>query len=274
MPILSRFIEGLYFKNDSRSYWRPEHFGVTAQPFQTSGKSSESISGLLLKAAAGKRLGTVMFFQSLHYNLQFHIPQVAFLCRGGWNVLMFDYAGFGLSGGRPRLDGLIDDAQAAYSWWKSHTEMHDNLFLFSQGFGCGPALQFYQKHEEQVKGIVLESAYASKKGWAKDRWGPVIGDFAASQVTAQSPDPVSILPFVKVPLLMIFPERDNYIHANERKAVMNALPKKAQTWIVPNAKFLSIFVGKNTSWHEGFLNFLKANASEVSSGGKRKRKRS
>ncbi|HIU83963.1 MAG TPA: alpha/beta fold hydrolase [Candidatus Aphodousia gallistercoris] len=255
MSFLSEFIEGILFKNDHRNYWRPQHFGMIGEPFKVKNSSDLSIEGVLLKPIDVEVKGTVLFFESAHYNLQFHLPQVSCLCRKGYRVIMFDYSGFGGSEGKPSFNGLANDAECVFKWVATRFKQ-DKLIFFAQGIGCDVALQLYKRHEDKVAGLILESAYASRKGWIKDRWGPVIGDFAASCLKCSAPEPSAILPFVKVPVLMVFPGRDNYIHSAQRKALLKILPKSAEILKVPEAKFLSVFVGKPNRWHDALLNFI------------------
>ena len=255
MAFFSDFIEGIIFKNDARRYWRAEHFGMTGESIKIKKSATDTIDALMLKPSQSEVLGTVLFFESAHYNHQFHIPQVSYLCQQGFRVVMFDYSGFGLSSGKPSFDGLISDAECVYHWLKTHFNREKFLF-FAQGIGCDVALRLYQKHSEDIAGLVLESAYSSRKGWIKDRWGPVVGDLAAAMLKSDAPEPYTILPFVKAPVLIVFPEKDNYVHDAQRKAVLKVIPKSAEMMRVPKAKFLGVFIGKPNVWHEKLLKFF------------------
>ena len=136
---------------------------------------------------------------------------------------------------------LLDDAQSVFSWFKQSEYYRGKIALFAQALGCDAALQFYSQHNSDVCGVALESCYATRRGWIKDRWGPLIGDFAALQLDVKAIEPADILPSIRVPLLEIYPEKDTYVHAAQKKAVFDLTPKSAEIWTVAGAKSLNVF---------------------------------
>lgn len=241
MGLMSGFVEGFFFNTDNRTYWLPQHFGLKAKRFKTTAAAGHQIAGFILESKKKDTIGTILFFTPALYNVSFNIGQAAFLTDYGFNVLMFDYSGCGDSQGHSTIAGLQSDAQAVFDWFKHSEYSKGKVALFAQALGCDAALQFYAKNEREVCGLALESCYASRQGWIKDKWGPVIGDLAASQLAVGAVEPQEVLPTIRVPLLEIFPEKDTYIHSNQKSAVFNVTPKSAEIWNVSGAKSLSVF---------------------------------
>ena len=241
MGLMSGFVEGFFFNRDNRTYWLPQHFGLKAKRFKTTAAAGHQIAGFILESKKKDTIGTIFFFTPALYNVSFNIGQAAFLTDYGFNVLMFDYSGCGDSQGHSTIAGLQSDAQAVFDWFNHSEYSKGKVALFAQALGCDAALQFYAKNEREVCGLALESCYASRQGWIKDKWGPVIGDLAASQLAVGAVEPQEVLPTIRVPLLEIFPEKDTYIHSNQKSAVFNVTPKSAEIWNVSGAKSLSVF---------------------------------
>lgn len=263
MSVLSAFVESLFFSTDSRSYWQPGHYGLKGAGFKTTNASGHQIDGMVLQPREGTEpLGTVLFFHAAQFNRQFNLPQVVFLALAGYRVVLFDYSGCGLSTGKTTLDGLGEDAEAVLQWMDASEAPAARVVLFGEGVGCDAALQFYEAHPDRVRGLLLESPYASRRGWAKDRWGPVLGDLAARLLRYGATEPAAVLSQVKVPVVLIYPARDTFVHRAQRQAMLSAAPRQTTVWEVPKARFLGIFAGPQGEWHQAVLKWLKKLSSK------------
>ncbi len=78
----------------------------------------------------------------------------------GVTVLIFDYRGYGRSGGRPSEKGLLADARAARAWlaWRAGVP-EDQIVLLGHALGSGVAVDLAAR--EGAKALVLESAFTS-----------------------------------------------------------------------------------------------------------------
>ena len=255
MGFMSGFVEGFFFNTDNRTYWLPQHFGLKSKRFKVTVASGHKVSGLMLESNKDTINGTVFFFPPAFYNSSFNLGQVAFLTNYGFQVLLFDYSGSGDSAGNCSIDSLLDASESVYNCFLSSEYYTGKIVLFAQALGCDAALQFYSKHSDDICGLALESCYASRRGWIKDKWGPVIGDLAAAQLSINAVEPKDVLPTIRVPLVEIYPEKDTYIHSSERKAVFDITPKSAEIWSVLGAKSLNVFP-QPSPWQEKLVNFF------------------
>ena len=263
MSFLKDFVEGQFFSADSRTYWNPWHFGLKGEPFSCQSASGAVIDALVLPAQKDQKYcapkGTVFYFHSAQFNLQYNLMQVAYLAHEGFTVVLFDYGGCGRSTGRSSVRSMVDDAEAVYEWMQNEGGewcTPQNLALFAQGVGCDAALGFLNRHQDSVRGLVLESAYATRKGWIRDRFGPIVGDFLAKQVEEADPTPCEMLSQIRKPLIVVCPGRDSFIHAAQRKAVLDAVPQQAEVWKVHGKSFLGVFSGNRSEWHDALVRFF------------------
>ena len=155
MSFISSIAENAFFNVDRRNYWQCSHYGLKSQSFQYQSQTGDVISGQILIPRTNKVKGTVFYCHSAQFNLEFNLPQVAFLCQEGYQVVMFDYAGSGQSTGEIELDGLLVDASAAFNWFMVSEFYTPTVTLFAQGVGCDAALQLYEKYPQAINAIVL-----------------------------------------------------------------------------------------------------------------------
>ena len=261
MNLLHRIAENAFFSVDNRSYWQARHYGLDCHLFQCLSKTSDDIHGQILLPKNKAIKGTVFYCHPAVFNLEFNLPQVAFLCQEGYQVVMFDYAGCGQSSGETQLDGLYTDTQAAFDWWKQSDYFSPKVALFAQGVGCDAALQLYEEESDLIDALILESPYCTRKGWIVDRWGPVLGHIAASQLITFTHEPAEIISNVKVPLLLIYPEHDQHTHKSEKQALLKLIPPTTTIWNVPKKKFLETFGDKSNEWHERLIQYLNQKLS-------------
>lgn len=255
MAFITAFVESFFFNPDSRTYWHPTHYGLASESFSCLTSVGNQLSGIVIPAHVKTVKGTVLFFHAGTMNREYHLIQPIFLAEAGFNVVLFDYSGFGQSTGNASLDNLLPDGEAVIDFLDQSPWKQDGYIFFAQGEGCDAALQVADKHPDKTAAIMLESCYATRRGWIKDRWGPVIGHAAASQIECKAVEPAEALSRVKAPLLLIYPGDDSFVHSSERKAAIAAAAGRAEVWNVPKAKFLGIFGGRPSEWHSALIRF-------------------
>ena len=76
------------------------------------------------------------------------------------NVLVFDYAGYGKSGGKPTAPGVLDDGLAAINYLIQRENIPvDQIILYGFSLGGSVAVDLASKYE--VKGLIVESSFTS-----------------------------------------------------------------------------------------------------------------
>lgn len=80
----------------------------------------------------------------------------AWIARAGYNVLLAEYRGYGMSTGRPALVGMLDDVSAIV---QSLGIPDSQIVLFGRSIGSLYAVHGVSRHP-QVAGLILESGVA------------------------------------------------------------------------------------------------------------------
>src|SRR4029077_8062694 len=96
-----------------------------------------------------------------------HFPLALFLLKQGFDVLAFDYEGYGASEGRPSPQNLVDDGIASVRYAQAHLrDPATGVAVFGQSLGGSTAI-VVTAEEPLVKAAVIEAAFSSHAAMAR-----------------------------------------------------------------------------------------------------------
>ncbi len=81
----------------------------------------------------------------------------------GMNFLVVDYRGYGWSGGIPTVSNMLRDAEILFQEtrnWLSINQFSGAFFLMGRSLGSVPAIDLAENHDDDIKGLILESGIA------------------------------------------------------------------------------------------------------------------
>jgi len=121
--------------------------------------------------AQGENRGTLLFMHGNGQNISAHLGAVYWLPKQGYEVLMFDYRGYGQSTGTPAIAGVIEDARNMLSWAATDSCSHGRtLTVMGHSFGASLAIyvtaQFPEK--QKLNGLVSISAFSDYREISRD----------------------------------------------------------------------------------------------------------
>ena len=80
--------------------------------------------------------------------------------KGGYNVLAFDYPGYGTSEGKPDEAKLIETVEAAYKYLTTEKRIPGNrIIIYGRSLGGGPGTDLASR--KPVGGLILEATFTS-----------------------------------------------------------------------------------------------------------------
>jgi fermentation-respiration switch protein FrsA (DUF1100 family) len=148
---------------------------------------------------------TIIFCHGNGGNISHRLEKIRILNGVGLNVLIFDYRGYGSSGGSPSEEGLYLDADVVFSYLVHIRKVpSDRLILYGESLGAAVAIKLAGKHT--VAGIIIEGGFSSVKEMAK-RIFPFIPGF----IYKSRFDSVSGIRDVIVPKLIIHAKNDEIV---------------------------------------------------------------
>ncbi len=148
-------------------------------------------------------------------------PKLSEIRTLGFNVLAYDYQGYGTSTGKPTESHTDQDIDSAYNYLTQRLKISpETIILFGRSVGSGPTLDLAVR--KPVAGVILESAFTS-----------------AFRVVL----PFPILPFdkfnnldkikqIKCPVLVMHGQMDSVVPFSHGEKLFAATPKaKLSLWI-------------------------------------------
>jgi hypothetical protein len=189
--------------------------------------------GWYFRAGAQPAEGTVIYFHGNGGNLSYCDWVGEQLARRGFDVLLFDYRGYGQSEGSPVGEReLYADADAAYDFVvKERGADPRRVALYGQSLGTAAAVDLAAR--KACGALVVESGLSS----AADMAGVVIPWLPGfvRGLTKNKFDSKSKLQRVGCPVFVAHGDRDQIIPASQGQSLFDAAPEPKQLKIVKGA---------------------------------------
>lgn len=191
----------LLFYPDKGQPLTPDKAGLQYRDLTLTAADGTHLHAWWLPAKAGVPVkGTVLHLHGNGGNMSYHLGGSWWLPAAGYQVLLLDYRGYGLSEGEPTLPAIYQDIDAAFAWLAEQPEVKGKpLVLLGQSLGGSMGVHYLASHPEQLhrlKAMVFDGMPASYRD---------IGRVALSTSWMTWP--------FQVPLSWIVPDSDSAIHS-------------------------------------------------------------
>lgn len=139
-------------------YATPREFGLVPEEVRFPARDGVMLHGWMFRAE-GEPVGTVLHLHGNAGNITGHFPHVAWLPARGWNVLTFDYRGYGESDGQVTREGTIHDAHGALDFLLGREDVNpERLVAFGQSLGGAVGIVLAAEREE-IRGLASHGAF-------------------------------------------------------------------------------------------------------------------
>jgi fermentation-respiration switch protein FrsA (DUF1100 family) len=125
----------------------------------------------------GKLRGTILFLHGNAGNISTHVGAVLWLAMEGYQVFLFDYRGYGRSGGTPGMEGIHVDALAAIDrLFRTEGVDKDRIVVFGQSLGGAVAVYAVANspHRDRIRALVIDSAFSGYRRIAREKISKVV----------------------------------------------------------------------------------------------------
>jgi len=198
--------------------------------------------------------GTIVFSHGNAGSLGHHLGFVMWLVEAGYNVMMYDYRGFGKSGGTVDRRGMIDDVKAALAHVMARKDI-DPKRVVSYGHSLGGAQSITALAESPVHGlgaVIIDGAFASYQSMARI----VAGQLGASLVT----DELAPKDFVKklppIPLLVVHGKQDEVVPFAQGKQLYDAAKQPKTLFEPETGRHGTALSGNNGAYRKKMILWL------------------
>jgi fermentation-respiration switch protein FrsA (DUF1100 family) len=212
----------------------PGEAGMAYEDVELTASDGVGLHGWWVPAPGSSR-GAVVFCHGNAGNISHRIDSIRIFRNLGLDTLIFDYRGYGRSGGSPSEGGLYRDAEAAWGHVTGERGTSpDRVLIFGRSLGGAVAAQLASRHSPRA--LILESTFSSIPDMGRELypWLPrrlARYEFAAAEYVKE----------VSCPLLVI--------HSAEDEIVPCELGRRVYDAATCRKRFLEISGGHN----EGFM---------------------
>ena len=283
-----RILDGLFFRPTHRAYASPRQFGLAYEEVRFSAGDGPTLHGWFFPSRtnvsstvlepekvadasmarlssgltdAAQAVGTIVHFHGNAGNITSHFPQVAWLPAFGWNVLCFDYRGYGRSEGRPSRDGLVRDGHAAIDYVRSRPDVDPaRIVVFGQSLGAAVAVVVVAARED-VAGLVCDGGFSHYRrvvAWHIRR-NPLLRvvAFWIPWLMDDGYDPIdSVARVAPTPLLILHGTADDVVDPAMAWELYQAAGEPKELWMIEGAGHYEALGTRADEWRPRLLAFV------------------
>ncbi len=159
--------------------------------------------------------GSIVFSHGNAGSIGHHLGFVMWLVEAGYDVFMYDYRGFGKSGGALDRQGMVEDVKAAFAYVSKRPGV-DTGKIVSYGHSLGGAKSVAAIAESGLPGlkaIVIDGTFASYQ-----QMGRLIGGQLGADLISDELSPKDFIGLIKdIPMLVVHGERDEVVPFSQAK---------------------------------------------------------
>jgi len=221
-------------------------------------------AGSLFKDVKQPIKGTVVQFHGNGQNMTTHFMSYIWMIYEGYNLLCFDYRGYGLSDGKPDQPGVYLDSLAAMTW-PIENKKELPLILVGQSLGGAILMRSFPdfKSRPLVKAVVIESSFYSYQALGSD----ILSRFfltwpfqwlGHAWISDQF-SPEDFIPQISpTPLLVIHGDQDPVIPLRFGEEIFRRAKEPKTFWKVEGGSHINEMVNSKLSriYQPKLLNFL------------------
>jgi len=234
----------------------PETWGFKYEDVRFDSGDGTALHGWFMPARGKRTKGTIVFSHGNAGSVGHHLGFTMWLVEGGYNVLMYDYRGFGKSAGSVDRRGMIDDVKAAFAYVGQRKDV-DRTRLISFGHSLGGAKSITALGESPVPGvraIIIDGTFASYQAMAR----AVGGQLGEDLVT----DELSPLGFVSklpaVPFLVVHGTKDEVVPFKQGLSLFENAHEPKTMFTVEEGTHGGSLVRDNGAYRKQVLAWLEA----------------
>jgi pimeloyl-ACP methyl ester carboxylesterase len=265
----------LYYPTRVR-YVDPDKLKFRPEEIHFAGADEVDTVGWYFKAGAKPAPVTFLFFHGNGQNLSAHFASLYWLLEHGYDFLIFDYPGYGISEGQPTPANTVDTGRRALNWLRQKVP-HSKFAIFGQSLGGAVALQtvIEETNRNDLCLVVVESTFPSYRRAGSDlmaqsaftwplQWLAyvVLSDRKAPRERVAEISPL--------PLIVMHATKDSIVRFSSGQKVYELAKEPKQFWEDPDGEHITAFVGSNRSiFRKRLLESLRTTCRAESVAGER-----
>ncbi len=188
--------------------------------------------------ASGEPRGTIVHCHGNGGNITGHYKYTEWLSPHGWNVLCFDYRGYGRSEGVPTRAGTVTDAHRAIDYAINRPDVDESaVAMLGQSLGAAVGIVVAAQRTD-LQAVIIEGAFASyqtaanfvcRQNWLL--WG--VAPIISKALIAQGLDPIDhVADIAPTPLLLVAGTNDHICDYRQTLQLYEKANDPKSKWII------------------------------------------
>jgi fermentation-respiration switch protein FrsA (DUF1100 family) len=240
----------LYFP--SREFVQtPERVGLSYREAEIATDDGERLHGWRI-GPPGDVLGHILLCHGNAGNVGDRLLHAAFLTAAGFDVLLFDYRGYGHSTGRPSERGTYRDARAAHGWLVAQPGV-DPARVIYLGESLGGAIALDLALARPPAGLVLLSSFTGVRELARLHY-----PFVPARLVPDAYPSVSRVSELRAPLLVLHGDRDEIVPLAHGQALFAAAPEPKRMHVFAGVGHNDLVPSAGSRFAEVIASWLRA----------------
>lgn len=252
----------LFYYPSRERWYSPQEFGLRHEDVVIPTRDGLTLAGWFLPAT-GRARGTIVHFHGNAANISNHVAVVCWLPQAGYNVLMFDYRGYGASQGRVSRAGTIQDGHAAVDYALTRSDVDPRrVAAFGQSLG-GAVATVVAAERPEIRAVVLDAAFSSYRRIAsrhlrRTLFVPPVCDGLAWLLISGDFEPLQYVKRIAPrPLLVVTSEQDDICFAELGRELFDAAAEPKQYILLREGEHLQAVLDNQEGVQQRILDFLR-----------------
>ena len=219
----------MIFQPTGIQYSEPGRLGIDVEDLYIDSTDGVALHGWRLPAVRPAR-GSVVFLHGNAENISSHVGGVYWLPAYGYEVLLFDYRGYGRSTGAAELDGVMHDAQRMIAYARGHaSSAGHSVTVMGQSMGGSIAISALAALPDKsgINGLITISAFSDYQQITRDalagHWLTSPLRWPLSFTVSNRYRPADAIGKLSpIPVFVLYSEADEIVSANHAQQLFAA----------------------------------------------------
>ncbi len=260
----------LFYYPDRRLFFPPEKFGLKYKVENLKTKDHVNIVAWVFPTTQKPVKGTILQFHGNAENMSTHYLSLQWLIKNGYNLVTFDYRGYGSSEGHPSPKGMnLDGLSALDLAWRTHkASVSENpkarFIVFGMSLGSVIAMRSLQdfEHVNDVSTVVLDSGFSSyrrvantvlRKSWVGTILSPITYLFVSDAFSGKK-----FLKTTQLPILVVHDRSDPVVPFVNSEKIFELIKSKKEFWQPELGRHTGTFSEDQSEWRKKLLGYFES----------------
>jgi len=250
--------DGAFYYPTKTVYGTPAQAGIAYEEVAFKSADGTRLTGWFMPARgvadARQAKGTVIHFHGNGENITSQWQFAGWLTARGFNVLVFDYRGYGASEGSPSPAGCFDDSNAAINYVRARPDVDPaRLLIFGQSLGGNNAIAAVGAgNRAGIRALAEESTFFSYPDIANDKISGV-GLLVSDRYSAKN----HIAAIAPIPLLLIHGTNDKVVPYSHATRLLAAAGEPKQLITIEGGGHIGAMMRRDDSYRDALVKFFE-----------------